>query len=945
MHLHLPRLIQKLTILIISLVVDLDETVLFEENLGGIPDDAGKFDKPNQEMKKFEVKGVQMSASTCLRRAISQELRLETSRIGRYRGYTKSGTQVVEYEVVQEGHAVRASESPIATLCVSNVAAGACFVLVILSPEAFTYEDEQQSSSEILPDKFEGKTRISGKIIHVKTSESNMSWDVQAKSINKLEVLAEHSTLINPDLCERDIGITEFYMSFDSAKEIFDRLVLKYNNLKRKTVLPDISKLSQKVPYQYANKPILFSVIEGSAKIATSKSSQAVSREKNQKVHCKICGDQFEIGMIRHHIASHIKHDPELEDKVNPIPISQLCCMCGVSKALTFSPAPDGGCALWQEKNSARGAWKVNYICKNVSPHEFNYATAIKFSTNAPSTNVPIECPVCSSERKRGQVRKTQCIPKYNFEAHWNQHHSDRSMDDYPGLRDLVQVSNEEVKRLRDPKFATWLKKEKKNQKRQLLVNTESTLKSRKTSIMQVASLGKTSSAIPSASNTSSSANTSSSDCLPEYSKIPNDGSRASEATTSMTISSEATTSEATTSEATASHVITSNTTTSNATSSEPNRSTAATGEATPSNNTTSEITVRCEQVLLLQDVTPAMRVKCDEIVSDAIVRKKNRNIDDPEYVFTDKKITVSAIAKFYGTEFINDEAMDMFICVVNRQNTESRIKDTTYPKCIIVNGWITSMMIGQNADSDGIIFTSTSAEGYKTRRKSRCRQWSKHIFGQEVGDECNSVPKLVTKKGVTMMIFQVNIPNYHWFSVAVDFVEKTITVYDSMYTSVVEESEKDHVVSYGDNILSHLVDKKLCELNENDLKSLCSSTSIKPGQNKIDMVRNLMRPLIVQEIFKFLQEENSNEDIGDRIDLENWRLAISVGMASQRSYGNNCAIYTSAVTEILSSGRNVKILEDYSDKIETDGRCRMISILCIEYGNLKELKQMADPE
>ena len=68
----------------------------------------------------------------------------------------------------------------------------------------------------------------------------------------------------------------------------------------------------------------------------------------------------------------------------------------------------------------------------------------------------------------------------------------------------------------------------------------------------------------------------------------------------------------------------------------------------------------------------------------------------------------------------------------------------------------------------------------------------------------------------------------------AVDFVEKTITVYDSMYTSVVEESEKDHVVSYGDNILSHLVDKKLCELNENDLKSLCSSTSIKPGQNKI---------------------------------------------------------------------------------------------------------------
>ena len=46
-----------------------------------------------------------------------------------------------------------------------------------------------------------------------------------------------------------------------------------------------------------------------------------------------------------------------------------------------------------------------------------------------------------------------------------------------------------------------------------------------------------------------------------------------------------------------------------------------------------------------------------------------------------------------------------------------------------------------------------------------------------------------------------------------------------------------------------------------------------------------------------------------------------------------------------LSSRRDVKIIEEYSEKIEADGTSRMISILCIEYGSLKELKQMADPE
>ena len=86
--------------------------------------------------------------------------------------------------------------------CAIFHAGSKCFTFCILATEEFTYCGEKVS--ELSTKKVEGKTRIGGKVVYVKVFNDQIIWDVEERSVDKLEVLAEYSTVINPDLLEQE---------------------------------------------------------------------------------------------------------------------------------------------------------------------------------------------------------------------------------------------------------------------------------------------------------------------------------------------------------------------------------------------------------------------------------------------------------------------------------------------------------------------------------------------------------------------------------------------------------------------------------------------------------------------------------------------------------------------------------------------------------------------
>ena len=177
--------------------------------------------------KTFEVNGKQMSAGACLRHALKIESASETSRVSRYQGKVRSGTAVqdVNDHFSDIADLIRASEDPIATIVVTKSKQGQYLALAIVSPDSFILQARPQPVTEISPNDFKGRTKISGKLIPVTASSEEISWNIQAKSMITIEFYATNSTLLNPKyrvINKKVVGentkeqITEYYVEKES---------------------------------------------------------------------------------------------------------------------------------------------------------------------------------------------------------------------------------------------------------------------------------------------------------------------------------------------------------------------------------------------------------------------------------------------------------------------------------------------------------------------------------------------------------------------------------------------------------------------------------------------------------------------------------------------------------------------------------------------------------
>ena len=840
-----------------------DEDVLLEERIGGIPENSETFQQPNVKMKTFDCNGVQMSAAACLRHVLKKELRTETSRISRYMNKAKSGTMVNEdYIETKRNDLIRVSESPFATIAISKVNKEKCFTFCILATEEFTYSGNKVS--ELSTEKLEGKTKIGGKIVYVKVANDQIIWDVEARSVDKLEVLAEYSTVINPDLFEREEdGKLLFRLSLESAKTVFENLLERFECMENQPTLPDISNKATKIPYKQEKDRVLYKELPSDKIISSSRAIGTETREQNQTVKCAICNEDFNLTKIRHHVASHILHDTSLDEKLKSKSLEkdELCCMCGMSKALPYSPSPDDGCALWQEKENK--TWKVNYICQNVPQHPFGVKIGLKSNDNGPSTNIPIPCPICCEETvvndDNGKMllkRKAICYPKYNFTRHWENHHANRKIEDFEGYKELIDVSDEEKNRLKGKRFATFLKTKRKSSK-----GTPMLVKAIKTHPGQLAA----------------------------------------------------------------------------------NSSVHSIGEGERLQNTS---------VLILKDLPEENRKKCVEILMQALKKRKEHS---EWYERDSHKISYRALATLNGITLISDELLGFYTFIINERNIRSIQTKKDSLKIFVVNSFFFDQRLGigkpKSITDDGepkritgnflgipedeVIFLQENIDHFQERKQTKTiAKWIKALHPDRETSSITLVEAFSTHL-IDGVVFQVNITGYHYYTVFLDAQKKQIVTYDSLAGNFLEDTNKDQIIPKSPIVLEKIKGKTLDQLEVGLVTSLCKQMGIKIANSLTDMLNNLMRPLVAQQVLCVLRDEYERTEDNRKLDLQEWALILSSELPRQGS-GNNCALYTAAVSDILSTEGSIDAIKDQVRKLENDGRLKMASICCIENGKEK---------
>ncbi|GFH61424.1 predicted protein [Chaetoceros tenuissimus] len=142
----------------------------------------------------------------------------------------------------------------------------------------------------------------------------------------------------------------------------------------------------------------------------------------------------------------------------------------------------------------------------------------------------------------------------------------------------------------------------------------------------------------------------------------------------------------------------------------------------------------------------------------------------------------------------------------------------------------------------------------------------------------------------------------------------------------------KDQTIPKTPIVFDEIKGKTLDQLEVGLITSLCTQLGVKTDRNLTTMLNSLMRPLVSQQVLCVLQEENERTVDDRKINLQEWELILSSKLPQQGS-GNNCALYTAAVCDILSTEGSIDAIKDRVSKLEIDGRLKMASICCIEYG------------
>jgi hypothetical protein len=72
-----------------------------------------------------------------------------------------------------------------------------------------------------------------------------------------------------------------------------------------------------------------------------------------------------------------------------------------------------------------------------------------------------------------------------------------------------------------------------------------------------------------------------------------------------------------------------------------------------------------------------------------------------------------------------------------------------------------------------------------------------------------------------------------------------------------------------------------------------------------------------MQELYHFLKNQKQND-----VDMAGWKSYVSLATPQQKSGNNNCALFTIAGCEIISSGGNIRMID--GDKLELCGRIKL---------------------
>ncbi|KAJ7062572.1 hypothetical protein C8F01DRAFT_1281371 [Mycena amicta] len=158
---------------------------------------------------------------------------------------------------------------------------------------------------------------------------------------------------------------------------------------------------------------------------------------------CQRCTPPFPLDLthgqrVLEHAAAHLLHDRRLNRD------DELCGLC-------LRPSPL--CVFYLRKGNGKSPqieWKTS---KCLYPINFQYGAAATFKEAAPSSNVPVVCPLCTS--------KKPAVWKYNLPSHYQTFHNLQNPASWPTEVDVV-ISAEE----RDGLKQVWVKRKKPKKSR-----------------------------------------------------------------------------------------------------------------------------------------------------------------------------------------------------------------------------------------------------------------------------------------------------------------------------------------------------------------------------------------------------------------------------------------------------------------------------------------------
>ena len=875
------------------------DSVAFDEKLGGIPKTKGE--KCSAKMGKVTLSsGIEVNKAKYLRSLLEQRHVTETSRVGRNQGKVKSGTAAVNMEQAEynsDEELIRANEDPVATLVLTKANKRHGLALVIVSVERFQREGMKNKEIEIPHQDFVGNTVVEGKFVPIKFSEQEISWNIQKRSCVTMNVFAQEAVVLNPDIrtCvieESNETVTEYFIDLDTLQKVFDKLVLDYNNSKvtKKRVLFNIEGKTQEAPYRNGKELFLFKALQDSSNILSSTAVDVERRNNSREFVCAVpgCGKIFPCKDMRHHVAWHILWDSTIEEKAQN-KTGELCGICGMNLAMTYhSGGTDIGCSAWLETKRGNTK-KLRYMCQHHDEIGINYKCALKSTSAAPSTNVPIECPQCTAKMGKGNA---QHYFKYNFPYHWKKMHEGIEMGDE--LRETLLISEEEkrgVKKFKDPRKT---RKSKKNR----ATNTD-------------ISTGK-----------------------PSYLKTKEEMSKISTRTE------------------TNAKTIGLNFASSESSIPFPDGVSPPTSNAAKYPDLKNmkwcmpvskfkDSTYKCE---LLKEMSSEDQEAASMLILSNARRSRTLPAEESslQYRYGNCQVTHKSIATLKDGERIGDEVINLAFQLINDRNINKKMHKKSKSYSYIVNTYFVNSLVGLNDGGmvgDNIPFTGGMVKEKEKALMRYARKWSPTVsyepkHGKGDKDNNMSVVDLVREHGLEVLIFPINITGYHWFFIAADMNSCTVTVYDSCFAQehsrkqVLKKGNSDCMlkVETSDYILDLIEKTKFSDIPFENMRELCEHYGLKTHGTKIDLFRRIMRPMFAQEIERYLKWENKRSI--NAYEFREWKVFISNDMPQQSISGDNCGLYTVAGADMISDSGDVSDID--SERLEMQGRL-MLAHLCLK--------------